>query len=66
MPKDIRLAQGITVLSTKTEVTIDWLYPTEGTAHQDVVVTYKNKVNLIQHQLIGYKQMKQQKVKESI
>lgn len=49
MPKDIRLVQGITVLSTKTEVTIDWLYPTEGTAHQDVVVTYKNKVNPIQH-----------------
>lgn len=50
MPKDITLAQGITLLGTKTEVTIDWLYPTEeGTAHKDVVVTYKNKVNLIQH-----------------
>lgn len=31
LAKDITLAQGITVLGTKSEVTIDGLYPTDGT-----------------------------------
>lgn len=31
LAKDITLAQGITILGTKSEVTIDGLYPTDGT-----------------------------------
>ena len=31
MAKDITLAQGITILSSKSQITIDGLYPTDGT-----------------------------------
>ena len=31
LAKDITLAQGITILGSKTQVTIDGLYPTDGT-----------------------------------
>ena len=31
LKKDITLAQGITILGLKTQVTIDGLYPTDGT-----------------------------------
>ena len=31
LANDITLAQGITILCTKSEVTIDGLYPTDGT-----------------------------------
>lgn len=37
LAKDITLAQGISILATKTEVTIDGLYPTDGTG---VIHTY--------------------------
>lgn len=37
LAKDITLAQGITVLGTKTEVIIDGLYPTDGTG---IIHTY--------------------------
>ena len=38
MAKDIVLERGITILSTKSQITIDGLYPTDGTVVENPFV----------------------------
>lgn len=61
LAKDITLAQEISILATKTEVTVDGLYPTDGTG---VIHTYtdikkvkilKYSINILTFLLLFYK-----------